>query len=201
MFRFESMWLRDVGCRDIVKEAWERGQGANPEHPFSQCLEECRTSLSSWNKSTFGHVGRRIAALQSKLQWLEGRNRGDVNMDEINEVKSELNRMLLVEEDMWHQRSRNCWLKAGDRNTSFFHTKASNRHQRNSISKIRGSNGVWLDDEALIGSTFVEYFEQLFTSSQPTVSDELLEAIQTKVTDRMNSTLLQDFRPMRWKKH
>ena len=46
----------------------------------------------------------------------------------------------------------------------------------------------------MIGNTFVEYFEQLFTSSQPTVGDELLEAIQTKVTDRMNSTLLQDFR-------
>ena len=45
----------------------------------------------------------------------------------------------------------------------------------------------------MIGNTFVEYFEQLFTSSQPTVGDELLEAIQTKVTDRMNSTLLQDF--------
>ena len=128
LFRFESMWLRNVGCRDIVKEAWERGQGTNSEHPFSQCLEECRTSLSSWNKSTFGHVGRRIAALQSKLQWLEGRNRGDVNMDEISEVKSELNKMLLVEEDMWHQRSQNCWLKAGDRYTSFFHTKASKRH-------------------------------------------------------------------------
>ena len=113
-------------------------------------------------------------------------------MDEMNEVKSELNRMLLVEEDMWHQRSRNCWLKAGDRNTSFFHTKA-NRHQRNLISKIRGLNEEWLEDEEMIGSTFMEYFEQLFTSSQPTISDEFLAAVHTKVTDKMNSTLLWEF--------
>ncbi|KAK7823975.1 hypothetical protein CFP56_034967 [Quercus suber] len=165
LFKFESMWLRDERCKDVVKEVWERGQVINSEHPFTQCLEECRSSLSSWNKSTFGHVGRRIAVLQTKLQWMEERNSGDVNMDEMHEVKSKLNRMQLVEEDMWHQRSRNCWLKAGDRDTSFFHTKASNRHQYNSISKIRGLNEVWLEDEETIGSTFVEYFKQLFTSS------------------------------------
>ena len=130
---------------------------------------------------------------------MEERNSGDVNMGEMNEVKSELNRMLLVEEDMWHQRSRNCWLKAGDRNTTFFHTKA-NRHQRNLISKIRGLNEEWLEDEEMIGSTFVEYFEQLFTSFQPTISDEFLAAVHTKVTDKMNSTLLWEFKLMKWKK-
>ena len=45
----------------------------------------------------------------------------------------------------------------------------------------------------MIGRTFVEYFEQLFTSSQPDVNDELFDAIHTKVTDRMNSRLLQEF--------
>ena len=42
----------------------------------------------------------------------------------------------------------------------------------------------------MIVRIFVEYFEQLFTSSQPNVSAELIEAIHTKVTDRMNSRLL-----------
>lgn len=45
----------------------------------------------------------------------------------------------------------------------------------------------------MIGRTFVEYFEKLFTSSQPDVSAELLDAIHTKVTDRMNARLLQEF--------
>ena len=39
----------------------------------------------------------------------------------------------------------------------------------------------------------MEYFKQLFTSSQSNVSAELIEAIHTKVTDRMNSRLLQEF--------
>ena len=54
-------------------------------------------------------------------------------MEEVQEMKLELNKMLLIEEDMWNQWSRNCWLKASDKNTSFFHTKAFNRHQCNTI--------------------------------------------------------------------
>ena len=49
-------------------------------------------------------------------------------MEEIHETKLELNKMLMIEEDMSNQRSKNCWLKAGDKNKSFFHTKATNRH-------------------------------------------------------------------------
>ena len=45
-----------------------------------------------------------------------------------------------------------------------------------------------------MGTILVEYFQELFTSSCPMVSEELLEAIHPKVTDRMNEVLVQDFR-------
>ena len=84
-------------------------------------------------------------------------------------------------------------MRLGDRDTSFFHAKASNRHQRNTINRVRDPNDEWQEDKEVIGRTFTEYFEQLFNSSQPNVSAELIEAIHTKVTDRMNSRLLQEF--------
>ena len=56
------------------------------------------------------------------------------------------------------------------------------------------SNGIWQDDEETMGHILVEYFQELFTSSCPSVSEELLEAIHPKVTNRMNEILLQDFR-------
>ncbi|KAK9985942.1 hypothetical protein SO802_030893 [Lithocarpus litseifolius] len=169
LFRFESMWLRDDRCNEIVSMAWEKGVHGGTEWPFSKCLEECRTALVSWNKSTFGNVGWKISSLQRKLQILEERQGNCIDMEEIYETKMELNKMLKAEEDMWHQRSRNSWLKSGDRNTSYFHTKASNRNQRNLITKIMDSNGAWQDENEKIGNMFVEYFEKLFTSSQPVV--------------------------------
>ena len=94
---------------------------------------------------------------------------------------------------MWRQRSRNCWLKAGDKNTTFFHTKASNRLQRNTIARVLDSNNVWIEDEEQIGHEFIQYFTDLFSSSESQVEGELIEAIQPKVTDRMNASLIRDF--------
>lgn len=53
-------------------------------------------------------MGRKISSLQKKLQWLEEKKGNSVDMEEIHETEMELNKMLKVEEDMWHQRSRNC---------------------------------------------------------------------------------------------
>ena len=102
-------------------------------HPFNTCLDECRDALTHWNKTTFGHVGKKVSTLRKKLQILENNGGLGVDMKEVQEMKLELNKMLLIEEDMWNQWSKNCWLKASDKNTSFFHTKASNRHQCNTI--------------------------------------------------------------------
>ena len=67
LFRFESMWLRDEGCSGVVNDAWDRGRIRGTDWPLLHCLEECRTSLSKWNKHSFGHVGKQIAVLQKKL--------------------------------------------------------------------------------------------------------------------------------------
>ena len=69
-----------------------------------------------------------------------------MDLESIHAVKMELNKWLGIEEVMWQQRSRNSWLNAGDKNTTFFHTKASNQYQRNTISRILDSNNVWQED-------------------------------------------------------
>ena len=91
LFRFESMWLRDEQCKEVVNDAWERGRSMGTQHQFMQCLDECRKSLSTWNTNTFGHVGRKILALQKKLLWLEGSHESLVRMEEIHATKLELN--------------------------------------------------------------------------------------------------------------
>lgn len=55
----------------------------------------------------FGHVGRRVTALQQKLHTLENLNMGGSVLDDIHETRLELNKALAIKEDMWLQRSRN----------------------------------------------------------------------------------------------
>ena len=51
----------------MVEEAWEKGQNRVSGWPLEACLEECQKSLESWNKKSFGPVGKQIAVLQNKI--------------------------------------------------------------------------------------------------------------------------------------
>ena len=133
-------------------------------------------------------MGKQIVAFQNKLQALESMKGNTMDLESNHAVKMELNRWLGIEEKTWHQRSQNSWLKAGDKNTTFFHTKVSKWYQRNTISRILDSNNVCQEDADQISQTFVDYFEQLFSTSRPRVEPELIDAVHSKVTDRMNST-------------
>ena len=94
---------------------------------------------------------------------------------------------------MWKQRSRNRYLKEGDRNTSFFHTKDSSRKQQNWIQGLEDDNGLWQEGLDDIEHVATQYFSSLFTSSRPGKMTELLNAILPSVTDAMNQLLARDF--------
>ena len=67
-FRFESMWLKDQRCEQVVIDAWEKGRFSTEGHVLQNCLEQCRSSLDEWNKKIFGHVGKKVAELQRKVE-------------------------------------------------------------------------------------------------------------------------------------
>ena len=71
LFRFESMWLKDPKCEEVVLEAWEEGLAVSTDFLLTSCLERCKVCLDAWNKFEFGHVGRKTAKLQKHLEWLE----------------------------------------------------------------------------------------------------------------------------------
>ena len=103
---------------------------------------------------------------------------------EINILRNEINELLDSEEIKWHQRSKVQWLGLGDRNTNYFHTKASDRRRKNTISCIMEKEGNWHDSIDGI----VEY-----SSTYLTRISEVLDIIPTKVTKEMNQLLIKEF--------
>ena len=187
------MWLKDEACVGVVEDAWDRGMNKDSFSPLSSCLDECRLSLSAWNNNSFGHVGKKLVTLQARLEVLEGMRGSYATLEEIKCTRTEINNLLDTEEIMWRHRSRICWLKHGDKNTSFFHTKASSRYNRNTIHGVLDDSGSWQSEDEGIAKSFVDYFGSLFTTSNPVVSEELIQAIQRKVTDPMNALLTRNF--------
>ncbi|XP_075663330.1 uncharacterized protein LOC142632897 [Castanea sativa] len=94
---------------------------------------------------------------------------------------------------MWSQRSRVAWLKDGDRNTRFFHNKASQRRRRNYIRDLFDLSGQWTTQSDRVVDIAVNFYQQLFTSSNPTNLEAVLAEIPQLVTNDMNTSLTSTF--------
>lgn len=64
------------------------------------------------------------------------------NVEYLVQLKNELASLIVKEEQMWQQRSKSHWMKLGDKNSKYFHTKPSQRFRRNWILELENSMGV-----------------------------------------------------------
>ena len=72
----------------------------------------------------FGNIRHRLNEKQQELVHLVEHGYGQ-NLHRITELKRDINTRLHHEEVYWKQRSRSLCLKTGDKNTHFFHRRAS----------------------------------------------------------------------------
>ena len=66
----------------------------------------------------------------------------------------------IMEEISWRQKSREIWLKEGDRNIGFFHKMANSHRKRNNIDWIR-IGGDWLNGTEEVSTGIVNAFKVL----------------------------------------
>jgi hypothetical protein len=115
----------------------------------------------------------------------------------------------LAEEEYWRLKSRSLWLKAGDRNSSFFHKQAQARKCSNSISEIKEENTIHKDNTSIKKAAFL-HFKNLYSEEEElgqnskllevvplliTKMNQLLEAKVTKMKSRMPSLLWTPTKP------
>ncbi|KAL5802880.1 hypothetical protein ACOSQ4_031185 [Xanthoceras sorbifolium] len=112
---------------------------------------------------------RRLKAV-NRLPWLYeinllyDRKQSDQVLDAIRSMERELESLLSKEELYWKQRSRVDWLLAGDKNSKFFHRRATARKKKNQISSLLDSRGVRRESEQGMSSVVLDYFSDLFRS-------------------------------------
>lgn len=75
------------------------------------------------------------------------------------------------------------WLRDGDRNTKFFHNKASQRAKTNGIKKIKDEEGVWWRGDDHIERVLINYFDELFSSSNPSNIEDTCEVVKGKLSE------------------
>ena len=145
------MWLRVDGFKELLKGWW---QGMIFSGSFSFVLAEklkaLKAILKTWNREVFGRVEvKKSEALSRVTYWDEKENDFLLSVEETearNLAREDYKYWSLLEEVSWRQKSRELWLKEGDKITSFFHRMANSHRRRNCIKKVR-VNGNWVEDE------------------------------------------------------
>jgi hypothetical protein len=112
---------------------------------------------------------------------------------EIRAVTDKMNELLYRKEMMWLQRSRIDWLREGDRNTKFFHSKAVWRARKNKIKKLRDDSGAWQENTKIMGRMATDYFKNLFKADASLAYEPVLDLFDEKITPEMNEKLCEEF--------
>ena len=187
-FHFEAIWLSKPECHEVVKRAWvSRGNDT-----MAARIEGCSSALSGWAATTFGAIKKRIKLKEEELELWQGRVADGVMIAKCKEITGELDELQRLHESYWFARARANEMRDGDKNTAYFHHKASQRKQRNRIQKLQDGSGEWKTDEGDIGQVIAEYFDDLFSTSHPSNVEAALRGIETRVSAAANELLLAE---------
>ena len=159
----------------------------------AQKFKECGTRLTKWSKQSFGSIRCQLEEKTRELIRAEWEAAKGSDTTAVRTIQMEVNELLDKESLMWQQRARSLFLKSGDRNTWYFHSRASHRYKRNRIYGLKNNNNEWCTSDSQVEEIVVRFYESLFTSLQPSDMHVVLETIEPKVSADMNQELIKDF--------
>ena len=125
-------------------------------------LERIKKDLKKWNREVFGIVKERIKSLQANIVEIQQKPPTRENLELEAALSLELDDWLLKDELRLKQKSRELWLKEGDRNSRFFHLFTLVRRRRNRTEEIKLEDGSRINNRFDIQSYFEENFKTLY---------------------------------------
>ena len=193
-FRFEEAWLLSEECEAKVRDAWNKAsEGPSPLVAAQGKIASCGEELRAWGASRTHPDSEAIKKLQKQVEWLNTSDFTEECKAELLTASRQLDELLLKQEIYWAQRSRVAWLKHGDKNTKFFHTKASQRQRKNYIQGIKDKHDRWVEEVEDIGVVASDYFENMFRAGRCDQMADCLSAVPNKVTANMKEVLTCEY--------
>jgi hypothetical protein len=167
LFRFENMWLKGDGFTDKVQQWWSSYcVSGSPSAVLAQKLKLLKNDLKKWNVEVFGDVNKKKNDLLLQIQDLDRfeEQRSLFALERLSKVQrqAEYEKLLLLEEITWRQKSRVKWLREGDKNTRFFHRVVNSNRRINSIDRL-SLDGILTIDQTAIGEGLVKFYSNLFS--------------------------------------
>ncbi|XP_074347311.1 uncharacterized protein LOC141686156 [Apium graveolens] len=172
-------------CAQIIKDGWYGGQEVAVQEKIRRCSEK----LMVWGREITGNFSGRIKECKKELERYKA-GRDEVSIERYKDAKRQLDNIYNQREIFWRQRSKQLWLKAGDKNSKYFHKTASQRRRTNRIQKLQNSDGQWVDWENGLPDLISQYFTELFSATESNWH-EVVDCVTGTITERQNKELMK----------
>ncbi|KAA3489552.1 reverse transcriptase [Gossypium australe] len=158
-FKFEAWWITEESLEKEIRDCWE----SNTD-PISEKLKKLQLHLGAWAKTIKVKRAGLKKKLTKELEELMAKDSDDDTIARIISTRVDLNIKIDRDEIYWEQRARANWLKAGDKNSAFFHRFASSQKKLNAISRagnpsylLRGINrNISSDQNVALSAAYTE---------------------------------------------
>ena len=152
--------------------------------------------MKNWNYNVFGDIFKRKRRLQARIQgvqWLltEGRVASLLKLE--TKLHKELDDVLLQEEILWFQKSREKWIKDGERNTCFFHTSTLVKRSANFINCLKDTQGSLIWDVGQMKEMVRNFYVDLFQAKDKIDASGIIFKKFTALFDEAKDVLNRSF--------
>ncbi|XP_026400034.1 uncharacterized protein LOC113295920 [Papaver somniferum] len=188
-FKFFGPWLDHKDCKDIIFECWKRNLSGSSAFLIAIKLKEVKLKLKIWNKEVYGNIKTNIEECKQHMHWLQENYFNQDRSKALQTAMNVLREWQDIEEKFWKIKSRDQYIKLGDKNTSYFHRTTKSRLRRNKIDTIQDSSGNWIENYQDIKQCFTNHLSKMATSESPSMNTEILNLIPTVITTEDNKNL------------
>lgn len=144
-FKYNPLWNENTTAKEIIQHTWHQHIEGSPGYIQEIKIKRVKYALKVWAKNCYTKPEKEKRETKAKLENLHStiEKRGFQQEDKYHEDKlyGQLYRINREEEQKWRIKSRQLWLKGGDKNSAFFHKQTTVWKIKNIITSIIDSEG------------------------------------------------------------
>jgi hypothetical protein len=193
-FKYENVWQTHADYDHVVADLW-RGEvdSGSGVQGLTRTLQGMQEGLQKWGSNTFGNFKKKLADLRRNVERVWRRSLGTGPSQEEKRLVERIKEVLYQEEVWIKQHSRVTWLRAGDRNSGFFHARVAQRKKMNTITTLERQDGSVCENPEDVHGEIHGFYTNLYTSQGAPVMDELLALVPERLDNVARVTLDKEY--------